>query len=145
MRTLLPAREPPLLMAKIEKRGALDELEAIVAAAEDVMVARGDLGVETELAEIPLVEKRIIASAREIAAVLVIARPRPRAPIVIFTPFQQPWNSLAMVRGVVPMHCADTAPDAWLEDARTWLFSRGPARHGDPVVLLFSGGKARGG
>ena len=53
----------PLLMAKIEKRRALDDLDAIVAASDGVMVARGDLGVETDLAEIPIVQKRIISVA----------------------------------------------------------------------------------
>lgn len=63
VRALLPPGRPPLLMAKIEKRQALVDLDAIVAAADGVMVARGDLGVETDLAEIPLVQKRIIAMA----------------------------------------------------------------------------------
>lgn len=53
----------PLLMAKIEKRRALADLDAIVEASDGVMVARGDLGVETDLAEIPVVQKRIIAAA----------------------------------------------------------------------------------
>jgi pyruvate kinase len=53
----------PLLMAKIEKRQALADLDAIVEASDGVMVARGDLGVETDLAEIPVVQKRIIAVA----------------------------------------------------------------------------------
>jgi len=53
----------PLLMAKIEKRRALTDLDAIVEASDGVMVARGDLGVETDLAEIPIVQKRIIAAA----------------------------------------------------------------------------------
>lgn len=63
VRALLPPGRQPLLMAKIEKRQALVDLDAIVAAADGVMVARGDLGVETDLAEIPLVQKRIIAMA----------------------------------------------------------------------------------
>jgi pyruvate kinase len=53
----------PLLMAKIEKRRALDDLEAIVEASDGVMVARGDLGVETDIAEMPIVQKRIISVA----------------------------------------------------------------------------------
>jgi pyruvate kinase len=53
----------PLLMAKIEKRRALEDLDAIVEASDGVMVARGDLGVETNLAEIPIVQKRIISVA----------------------------------------------------------------------------------
>jgi pyruvate kinase len=59
---LVDACMPPL-MAKIEKRGALAALDSIVEAADAIMVARGDLGVETDLAQIPLVQKRIIAAA----------------------------------------------------------------------------------
>ncbi len=63
VRAHLPPEARPLLMAKIEKPQALAALDAILAAADGVMVARGDLGVETDLAEIPLVQKRIIARA----------------------------------------------------------------------------------
>lgn len=73
VRTFLPAGRQPLLMAKIEKRQALAELDAIVEAADGVMVARGDLGVETDLAEIPLVQKRIIALANARARPVITA------------------------------------------------------------------------
>jgi pyruvate kinase len=49
------------IIAKIEKQEALDCLPDIVAAAGGVMVARGDLGVETDLARMPVVQKEIIA------------------------------------------------------------------------------------
>ncbi len=73
VRALLPPGRQPLLMAKIEKRQALVDLDAIVAAADGVMVARGDLGVETDLAEIPLVQKRIIALANAHARPVITA------------------------------------------------------------------------
>ena len=63
VRACIPEAHAPLLMAKIEKRRALSDLDAIIEAADGVMVARGDLGVETDLAEIPLAQKRIIAAA----------------------------------------------------------------------------------
>jgi len=63
VRDCFPAGTHALLMAKIEKRRALAALDSIIDAADGVMVARGDLGVETNLAEIPLVQKRIIAAA----------------------------------------------------------------------------------
>ena len=73
VRACLPAQAAPLLMAKIEKRRALAELDAIIGAADGVMVARGDLGVETDLAQIPLVQKRIIAAANARARPVVTA------------------------------------------------------------------------
>lgn len=53
------------VIAKIEKGEALHDLSAIVEAADAVMVARGDLGVEIGPEEVPLVQKRIIVSALE--------------------------------------------------------------------------------
>lgn len=73
VRALLPSGPRALLMAKIEKRHALVELEAIIKEADGVMVARGDLGVETDIAEIPLVQKRIIADANALARPVITA------------------------------------------------------------------------
>src|SRR5690348_3191033 len=73
VRALLPLGEPPLLMAKIEKRQALGNLNEIVEASDGVMVARGDLGIETDLAEIPIVQKRIIAAANDRAKPVITA------------------------------------------------------------------------
>ncbi|MEX0613194.1 MAG: pyruvate kinase, partial [Pirellulales bacterium] len=49
------------VVVKIEKREALAQLDEIVAAADAVMVARGDLGVEIDVAQMPIEQKRIIA------------------------------------------------------------------------------------
>jgi pyruvate kinase len=51
------------IVAKIEKREAVENLEAVVGEADGVMVARGDLGVEMPLEEIPLIQKQIIEVA----------------------------------------------------------------------------------
>jgi pyruvate kinase len=48
------------IIAKIEKPEALKDLEEIIRLSDAVMVARGDLGVEMDVAEVPLVQKRII-------------------------------------------------------------------------------------
>lgn len=49
------------IVVKIEKPQAIEHLEAIIAAADAVMVARGDLGVEMALQQVPAIQKRIIA------------------------------------------------------------------------------------
>jgi pyruvate kinase len=51
------------LIAKIEKAEAIDHLDEIIAAADGVMVARGDLGVETSVELVPVYQKRIIERA----------------------------------------------------------------------------------
>ncbi len=48
------------IVAKLERTTAIDNLEAIVEAADAVMVARGDLGVEVPLHEVPVLQKRIV-------------------------------------------------------------------------------------
>lgn len=53
------------LVAKIERTEAIDNLEAIIEAADAVLVARGDLGVEIGEAELPGLQKRIIAQSLE--------------------------------------------------------------------------------
>ena len=66
LRELLQAADSTaLIIAKIEKGEALEELDQIVSAADAVMVARGDLGVEIGPAAVPLVQKRIILCALE--------------------------------------------------------------------------------
>jgi pyruvate kinase len=62
---LQSAGSSALIIAKIEKAEALEELEPIISASDAVMVARGDLGVEIGPAAVPLVQKRIILSSLE--------------------------------------------------------------------------------
>ncbi len=61
------------VIAKIEKAEAVDSLDAILAEADAVMVARGDLGVEIGAAVVPLVQKRIILAALERAKPVITA------------------------------------------------------------------------
>jgi len=53
--------EPPQVIVKIEKHEALEHLDEIVNEADGVMVARGDLGIETPVARVPIHQKEIIA------------------------------------------------------------------------------------
>ena len=61
------------VIAKLEKPEAVDNLEAIVLAFDAVMVARGDLGVELPLEQVPLVQKRAIQIARANAKPVIVA------------------------------------------------------------------------
>jgi pyruvate kinase len=61
------------LVAKIEKAEAIDNLDEIMAATDAVMVARGDLGVETSPELVPVYQKRIIRKANDAGKVVVTA------------------------------------------------------------------------
>jgi pyruvate kinase len=61
------------VVAKIEKPEALAILDSIVAATDGIMVARGDLGVEIDIAQVPLVQKRIIALCNQARKPVIIA------------------------------------------------------------------------
>ncbi|SCL18788.1 pyruvate kinase [Micromonospora pallida] len=61
------------VLAKVEKPEAVDHLEAIVLAFDGVMVARGDLGVEMPLDQVPLVQKRAVQLCRENAKPVIVA------------------------------------------------------------------------
>jgi len=61
------------IMAKLEKPGAIEHLEAIVHASDGVMVARGDLGVEMPQEKVPVVQKKILRCARQEGKPVVVA------------------------------------------------------------------------
>ncbi len=61
------------ILAKIEKPQAVDNLAEIVDAFDGIMVARGDLGVELPLEDVPLVQTRAIALARRAAKPVIVA------------------------------------------------------------------------
>jgi pyruvate kinase len=61
------------LIAKIEKREALDDLDRIIEACDGVMVARGDLGVEASVESVPFYQKQIIAKANAAEKIVITA------------------------------------------------------------------------
>jgi pyruvate kinase len=67
------ARKDTPVIAKLEKPEAIENLEAILRASEGVMVARGDLGVEMSPERVPVVQKNIIARAREFRRPVITA------------------------------------------------------------------------
>jgi len=61
------------VIAKIEKPQAIENLEEVVAAFDAFMVARGDLGVECPLEEVPFLQKKVIVAARKNAKPVIVA------------------------------------------------------------------------
>lgn len=64
---------PIPVVAKIEKPQALANIDAIIEATDAVMVARGDLGVEMDVAQVPVAQKHIISRCSEIGRPVIVA------------------------------------------------------------------------
>ncbi|MEI3478049.1 MAG: pyruvate kinase [Bilophila sp.] len=61
------------VVAKLERRNAVDRLDAILKEVDIVMVARGDLGIECPLPELPAMQKRIIRACNRAAKPVIVA------------------------------------------------------------------------
>ena len=62
-----------LIISKLEKPSAIEELTDIIALSDAIMVARGDLGVECPLQEVPVLQKRIISACRKQSKPVIVA------------------------------------------------------------------------
>ncbi|MCB1786517.1 MAG: pyruvate kinase [Gammaproteobacteria bacterium] len=63
----------PFLIAKIERARAIEKLDEILAAADGLMVARGDLGVEVPIAEMAIVQKQLMRAANHLGKPIITA------------------------------------------------------------------------
>jgi pyruvate kinase len=72
LRAILGDRPPPIV-AKVETRAAVEDAGRIAAVADAVVVARGDLGVEADLEEIPVLQKELVAGARGAGTPVIVA------------------------------------------------------------------------
>ncbi len=67
------SKNPPLVVAKIEDQQAVKNLDSIVAEADGVMVARGDLGMEIPYEELPIVQRRIVKTCLRQGKPVIVA------------------------------------------------------------------------
>jgi pyruvate kinase len=72
-RALGGAGRPTLVVAKIEKPEAIENIDAIIAAADGIMVARGDLGIEASPEDVPLMQKSVIKKCNEAGVPVITA------------------------------------------------------------------------
>ncbi len=61
------------VIAKIEQKAAVDHIDELLAAADGVMIARGDLGVQIPIEQVPVVQKEIISAANEVGLPVITA------------------------------------------------------------------------
>ena len=74
LKTYLAQKDSPIeVIAKVERRNALDDIKAIARTADGVMVARGDLALEMSIEDIPIAQKKIITVCRQLATPVITA------------------------------------------------------------------------
>jgi pyruvate kinase len=83
------------VMAKIEKPAAVEDLENIISASDAVMIARGDLGVEFPIEQLPLIQKRIVRLCMDLCKPVVVATQMMESMITNFMPTRAEANDVA--------------------------------------------------
>lgn len=83
------------LIAKIEKTEALDHLVSIIAESDAIMIARGDLGVEAPLEDVPLIQKRIIHKCKAAATPVITATQMLESMTEVYRPTRAEVNDVA--------------------------------------------------
>lgn len=73
LKSMIPNKDTVKVIAKIEKPEAIKNLDEIIAVADGIMVARGDLGVELPIEQIPLIQKEIVAKCIAASKPVIVA------------------------------------------------------------------------
>ena len=83
------------VVAKIEKPQAVDNIDGIIDATDAIMVARGDLGVEMPMEQVPMIQKRIVSKCIEASKPVIIATQMMESMITSPTPTRAEANDVA--------------------------------------------------
>lgn len=83
------------IIAKIEKPEAVEDIDAIIFETDAIMVARGDLGVEIPMEQVPLVQKMLVTKSREASKPVIIATQMMETMIESTTPTRAEVNDVA--------------------------------------------------
>ena len=83
------------VIAKIEKPEALKDIDKIIKVSSGLMVARGDLGVELESSEIPLIQKKLVAKAKKARIPVIIATQMMESMMESLSPTRAEVNDVA--------------------------------------------------
>jgi pyruvate kinase len=96
LKTLIEDHEwKPRVIAKIEKPEAMENIDEIIEATDAVMVARGDLGVEMPMAQVPVIQKKIVKKCIEAGKPVIIATQMMESMITSPSPTRAEVNDIA--------------------------------------------------
>lgn len=113
-------RPPIPVISKIEKPQALDDLEGIILESEFIMVARGDLGVEMDVADVPVIQKQLIRRCHEHGRPVIVATQMLESMIAAPNPTRAEVSDVAnaIIDGAdVVMLSGETAVGQWPVEA----------------------------
>ena len=129
------------IVAKVEKPEALENIDSIIAATDAVMVARGDLGVEIWMEEVPMVQKMIVQKCNQLAKPVIVATQMMESMIENPRPTRAETNDVAnavMDGADALMLSAETAAGKYpLEVIRSMVRTIGSVEKGGNIFYRF--------